>query len=98
MTLLTIRQQAVVDFRSDDMLVSEAVRRSFPFAFFAVKTFFFALNHSKGQSSSVGRGAGRINACGCPPAPLAPTTGKCDCLWYDSSADQQVTRHRMQDD
>ena len=64
----------------------------------SLQTLFFALNHSKGQSS-LGRETGRINACACPPAPLAPTTGKCDCLWYDSSADQQVTidRPRMQD-
>ena len=57
---------------------------------YAVKTSFFAFYHSKGQSS-LAQGTGRVNDCGCRPAPLAPTTGNCDCLWYDSSADQPVT-------
>ena len=64
--------------------------------FLRSRPLFFALKQSKGQSS-LGRRAGRVNAFACPPAPLAPTIDKCDCLWYDSSADQQVTMNRMQD-
>ena len=77
MILLTIQQQYLTDVAMT--CYSLRLRRSFFFAFFVVKTLFFALCHSKGQSS-LGRGTGRINACACPPAPLAPTTGKYDCL------------------
>ena len=70
------------------------LRRSSSFELFDIKTSIFALERSRGQSS-LGKGADRINACGCPPATLAPTTRKCDCLWCNSSADQQVTEHGM---
>ena len=93
MVLLTIQQQ----YLTDVVMTCYSLRltRSLSFAFFAVKTLFFALDHSKGPSS-FGRGTGRINVCACPPAPL-PTTSTCDCTWYDSCAHQPVTRQRMQD-
>ena len=58
--LLTIKQQYVTDVAMT--CYSLQLRRSFSFALVAVKTLFFALNHSKGQSS-LSRGTGRINAC-----------------------------------